>query len=139
MTPKKIERNRAARLAERVAVLTRASREALCEEIRGLIATGEPVHVRLVRLARSQVGLRDVTPQFMVLTSMDTGPGTRDRFYVPLLEGGVTCVRDGDEVHDMWRDVRTIETRVVRMGAGGLTPVDDAMTRAFCDDDAVAP
>lgn len=139
MTPKKIERNRAARLAERMASRTLESREALREEIRGLIAAGEPVHVRLVRLARAQGGLSEVTPRFMVFTSMDTGPGRRDRFYVPLLEGGVTCVRDGDEVHDMWREARTIETRVVRMGAGGLTPVDDAMTRAFCDDDVVAP
>lgn len=95
----------------------REGKARLRAEVRALLDAGEPVPVQLMRLARSQGGLRGVTPRFMVLAH-----GTE---FVCLREDGITLVRDLDEVHDMWRSSRVADDRVSATWAVGPVTAED--------------
>lgn len=76
----------------------RQARAELRAKLKGMVERGEPLPVRL-RIARSQMSLRGVTPQFML----------RAGEFLHQLPHGVMLCPDGAEVHDMWRPLRAIE------------------------------
>jgi hypothetical protein len=87
----------------------RQARAELRAKIKGMAERGEPIHVRLVRVARSQMSLRGVLPRFMVRAG---------EFMFSMPEDAVLQCYGGVEIHDTWRPVRGLDTTVVFTRAG---------------------